>query len=129
LSTDSRCQVKLTALFAHNRAMAWAYLLHCADDSYYAGSARDLDVRMADHASGHGAEYTAKRLPVRLVWAEEFERVDDAWALERRIHGWSRAKKEALIDGRFDDLPTLSRGRGRKPPEEASDDPSTSSGN
>ncbi|MBA3020104.1 GIY-YIG nuclease family protein [Propionicimonas sp.] len=96
--------------------MAWTYLLHCADDSYYVGSARDLDARMADHASGHGAEYTAKRLPVRLVWAEEFERVDDAWALERRIHGWSRAKKEALIDGRFGDLPTLSRGHGRQPP-------------
>jgi hypothetical protein len=37
------------------------------------------------------------------------ERVDDAWMAERRIHGWSRAKKQALIDGRIDDLRLLSR--------------------
>jgi len=62
---------------------------------------------------------------VRLAWALEFERVDDAWMAERRIHGWSRAKKQALIDGRIDDLKLLSRnhtdfGKGSGATDEAS---------
>jgi putative endonuclease len=56
-----------------------------------------------------GSEYTAKRLPVELVWAAEFDRIDDAYALEKRIQGWSRAKREALIAGRFDALSALSK--------------------
>jgi putative endonuclease len=49
------------------------------------------------------------------VWSCEFERIDDAWAAERRIHGWSRAKKLALIEGRLADLPELAKARAAKP--------------
>jgi len=56
-----------------------------------------------------GSAYTSKRLPVELVWAAEFDRIDDAYLLEKRIQGWSRAKREALIAGEFDALPGLSR--------------------
>ena len=89
--------------------MAFTYILECCDGSYYVGSTHDLQARVAQHAIGSGAAYTRRRLPVRLVWALQVDRVEDAFALERRIHGWSRAKRQALIEGRFEDLPALSR--------------------
>jgi putative endonuclease len=95
--------------------MAHVYILRCSDGSYYVGSTRDLERRFSEHARGVGARYTQSRLPVQLVFAQEFERVEDAYVLEKRIQGWSRAKREALIDGRLNDLPKLSRkdfGRG-----------------
>jgi putative endonuclease len=91
--------------------MAWVYILTCADGSFYVGSTRNLDKRLGQHASGKGSVYTSTRLPIALAWAHETERVDEAWALERQVHGWSRAKKQALIEGRLDDLPALSRNR------------------
>ena len=91
--------------------MASCYILRCADGSFYVGSTRDLAVRMQQHASGMGSEYTAKRMPVELVWAAEFDHVDEAYFLEKRIQGWSRRKREALIRGDFDALPELSRKR------------------
>ena len=87
------------------------YMLRCADGSYYVGSTRDLDHRMEQHMTGHGGEYTSKRMPVELVFAQEFSRIDEAYLLEKRVQGWSRAKREALIEGRFVDLPGLSRKR------------------
>ena len=88
--------------------MAWVYMLKCADDSFYVGSTRNLDGRMEQHASGKGAKYTSTRLPVVLIWACETERVDEAYGLEKQIQGWSRAKRQALVDGRFGDLRALS---------------------
>ena len=89
--------------------MPFTYILRCSDGSYYVGSTRNLEQRVWQHNSGLGAEYTKRRLPVTLVFAEEFERVDEAFAMEKRIQGWSRRKREALIEGRFSDLPALSR--------------------
>ena len=89
--------------------MPWTYLLECADGSFYVGSTHDLETRLEQHAIGHAGSYTATRRPVKLVWAEEFEHIGDAWAAERRIHGWSRAKKLAFIEGRSEDLRRLSR--------------------
>jgi len=87
----------------------YVYILKCADGSYYVGSTRDLEQRLWQHSTGQGAAYTRRRLPVRLVFAQEFDRVDEAYALEKRVQGWSRAKREALIEGRFNDLPRLSK--------------------
>ncbi len=67
------------------------------------------------HRQGLGGDYTAARLPVELVWCEAFQFITDAIAAERRIKGWSRAKKEAMIRGDWDALPALSRRRGGKP--------------
>jgi len=89
--------------------MAWTYLLTCADGSFYVGSTRDLEQRIDQHQNGRADSFTSRRRPVRLSWALEFERVDDAWMAERQIHGWSRAKKQALIDGRIDDLKLFAR--------------------
>jgi putative endonuclease len=94
--------------------MPWVYILRCADDSYYVGSTWNLEQRVEQHMTGHGAAYTRARRPVTLVFAEEFDRVDDAFAMEKRIQGWSRKKREALIDGAAERLPELSRSRYRR---------------
>jgi putative endonuclease len=89
--------------------MPFVYIVKCADNSFYVGSTRDLERRIWQHSTGQGAAYTRRRLPIELVFAQEFERIDEAYFLEKRIQGWSRAKRQALIDGRYNDLPRLSR--------------------
>lgn len=83
-------------------------MLECKDGSFYVGSTRDLDQRVADHAGGGVEAYTRERRPIKLVWAQECEHINDAYVLEHKIKGWRRAKKIALIEGRFADLPGLS---------------------
>ncbi|MCL4711422.1 MAG: GIY-YIG nuclease family protein [Pseudorhodoplanes sp.] len=100
---------------------AHVYILECADGSYYVGSARDgLERRVAEHNAGFYGGYTAVRRPVVLVYSEFFESISDAVAAERRIKGWSRAKKAALIAGDWQRIRDLSRRRGphpsRRPP-------------
>ncbi|WP_348002464.1 GIY-YIG nuclease family protein [Pseudolysinimonas sp.] len=90
--------------------MPHVYLLKCADGTYYVGSTWDLERRLWQHSMDSETAYTAKRLPVELVFAQEYDRVDEAWERERQIHGWSRRKKEALIAQHYDELPALSRG-------------------
>ena len=87
--------------------MAWVYILECADGSYYVGSTRNLEGRFWQHQQGLGAEYTKRRLPVKLVFSSYFERVDDAYGVEKRVQGWSRAKREALIRGDYEALPGI----------------------
>jgi putative endonuclease len=95
---------------------AFVYVLRCADDSYYVGSARnDLERRVAEHQAGAHQGYTTTRRPVQLVWSEYFDRITDAIAAERKIKGWSRAKKKALIRGDWIKLKLLSRRRAGKP--------------
>lgn len=89
--------------------MPWVYMLQCRGGSYYVGSTRNLQQRLLEHQSGLGAEFTKRRLPVELVWAEEVDSIGEAFALEKQIQGWSRAKRQALIDHRWADLPGLSR--------------------
>ena len=92
----------------------WIYIVRCADGSYYTGSYRGPDIytRVGEHATRKYANaYTAKRLPVELVWAAPYESIDQAIAFEGQIKGWSRAKKEALIRGDYEALPALSRSR------------------
>ncbi|CAN5422955.1 GIY-YIG nuclease family protein [soil metagenome] len=94
--------------------MPHMYILKCADGSYYVGSTRDLDRRMFEHGTGAGAAYTRKRLPVELVFAEEYEFVHEAYEREKQVQGWSRRKREALIAGEYDRLPDASRSRYRR---------------
>jgi putative endonuclease len=89
--------------------MPFVYILECSDASYYVGSTWDLERRVGEHDLGLGAEYTRRRRPVRLVWSCQLNRVDEAFRVEKQIQGWSRAKRQALIEGRFEDLPALAR--------------------
>lgn len=94
--------------------MQFAYMLRCSDGSYYVGSTVNMEMRLAQHQSGEGAAYTRRRRPVELVWIEEFSRVDQAFAREKQVQGWSRAKREALLSGRYGDLPCLSVALGKR---------------
>ena len=89
--------------------MAWMYILKCVDDSYYVGSTKNLELRLSQHQEGVGARYTARRLPVELVYSEEYDRVVDAFIREKQVQNWSRAKREALIHGETDLLPVLAK--------------------
>ncbi len=86
----------------------YVYILECSDGSYYTGSTIDIELRINQHNDGQGANHTKKRLPVELVYLEEFQRIDDAFYREKQIQGWSRVKKEALIQNKFEALSKLS---------------------
>lgn len=96
---------------------AFVYILRCADNSYYVGSAtgNDLTRRMAEHEAGAYPGYTVSRRPVTLVWSEHFEKITDAISAERQIKGWSRDKKEALIGNNWEAMKLLSRRRAGRP--------------
>ena len=81
-------------------------MLRCADGSYYVGCTTHLDQRIGQHQSGDIPGYTSTRRPVECVWSEEFASIHDAIDAERRIKGWSRAKKKAMLAG---DWPQVSR--------------------
>ncbi len=78
--------------------MPHMYILECSDKSFYVGSTVNIERRLWEHQNGLGAVYTKKRLPVKLVFAEEFERIDEAFALEKQVQNWSRKKRIALIN-------------------------------
>ncbi len=84
------------------------YILLCSDGSYYTGSTKDLNQRLIQHWKGEGSNHTRKYNPVELVYFEEFRRIDFAFNREKQIQGWSRKKKEALINSREIDLKRFS---------------------
>ena len=88
-----------------------AYILRCRDGSYYTGHTDHLEVRIGQHQSGAIRGHTHSRRPVTLVWSQDFETRLEAIEAERRIKGWSRAKKEALIAGDWALLSLLARNR------------------
>jgi len=105
----------------------WVYIVRCADESYYVGVTSNIGVRISQHNSNDfPTSYCATRRPVVLVYEEAFSSVDEAIAAEKKIKGWSRAKKAALIRGDWNELRRLAASRTKKPAERAR--PSTSSG-
>ena len=80
----------------------YVYMLECSDGSLYVGHTEDLAARLSAHRGRRYASYTAGRLPVRLVFSEPFDSREEAFAAERQIKGWSRAKKLALARGEWD---------------------------
>ena len=90
-------------------AKGYMYILECSNGTFYTGSTKDLAKRIEEHENGLGANYTKKHLPVKLVYYEEFDRIDEAFYREKQVQGWSRKKKEALICGEFSSLPKLAK--------------------
>lgn len=103
---------------------AWLYILRCADGSYYTGSTNNLPLRLALHHAGEGCVYTSSRLPVELVYSQEFPTEHDPFLREQQVKGWSRAKKAALIRGDFQALVALSRARSSSRPDPDHPEPS-----
>lgn len=87
----------------------FTYILECADKSYYTGSTVDLERRLWEHQNCRGANYTKTHLPVKLVYYEEYDKIDDAFYREKQIQGWSHKKKKALIEGQNAVLPELAK--------------------
>jgi putative endonuclease len=86
----------------NNDEGAFLYILRCVDGSLYIGITRTtLEFRIAQHNSGSLGGYTSTRRPVTLVFSQWFERITDAIENERKLKKWSRAKKEAFIQGDF----------------------------
>ena len=85
------------------------YILECSDGSYYTGSTKYLEHRLEQHQNGDGANHTKKRLPVKLVYFEEFNRIDEAFYREKQVQGWGRKKKEVLINNMPEKLHELAK--------------------
>ncbi|MGQ0523844.1 MAG: GIY-YIG nuclease family protein [Betaproteobacteria bacterium] len=85
----------------------WVYMLRCSDGSFYTGHTDNLDLRIAQHQTGETGGYTASRRPVELVFAQECATREEALAAERQLKGWSRAKKQAMLRGDWDEVRRL----------------------
>ena len=84
----------------------WVYVLKCADGSYYTGHTDNLETRISQHQLGQSG-YTSTRLPVTLAYSEWLYDRDTAFRAERRIKAWSRAKKEAMFAGDWQEVGRL----------------------
>lgn len=82
----------------------FVYILECSNESLYTGSTIDLERRLQEHIDGLGANHTIKYPPKKLLYTEEYPRIDLAFKREKQIQRWGRDKKLALIDGRITDL-------------------------
>lgn len=77
--------------------MNYVYILRCGDDSLYTGWTNNLEKRVNLHSKGKGAKYTKARLPVELVYFEEFEDKIEAMKREYEIKQLKRKEKLELI--------------------------------
>jgi putative endonuclease len=84
--------------------MGYVYILECGDGSFYTGSTKNLKRRVWEHQNLLGANHTKKNQPVKLLYFEKFDRIDEAFYREKQLQGWSRKKKQALIDGNYSEL-------------------------
>jgi putative endonuclease len=74
------------------------YFARCSDGSLYAGTCINVKERETKHNEGKGAKYTRSRLPVKIVYTEEFETLSEARKREALVKTWSKTEKEQLID-------------------------------
>ena len=89
----------------------WVYMLHCNGGRLYVGHTDDLEARLLQHESGTIRDFTRNFLPVKFVWSQEFATRYEALAAERRLKGWSRAKKLALIREDWSEISRLSKSK------------------
>ena len=75
----------------------YIYILECADGSYYVGHTDDIEKRILEHKSGIASAYTKDKLPVKVLYSENFASRTEAFNAERKLKSWSRFKKELLI--------------------------------
>ena len=87
----------------------YIYILKCSDSSYHTGVTNNIELRFQQHNEGiETSAYTFNRRPVELVFLNEFKYIDQAIAFEKQVKGWTRKKKEAIIDDNWEDLKALS---------------------
>jgi len=87
----------------------FVYMLRCSDNTFYVGITSDLERRLNEHNSGkYPSAYTYNRRPLELVWYQDFLEPNQAITFEKKIKKWSKAKKEAIIQDKWEHLPELS---------------------
>lgn len=87
----------------------YVYILKCSDNSYYTGVTNDVERRLNEHNFDLNKEsYTYNKRPLHLVFCTEFNDINQAISFEKQVKGWSRKKKEAIINDRWEDLKKLS---------------------
>jgi putative endonuclease len=79
----------------------FVYILECSDRTLYTGIAKDIEKRIEQHESGNGSKYVRSRLPVKLVFSQDFGSRSEALKAEIMIKGLSRLEKERLIRNSF----------------------------
>ena len=90
--------------------LSYVYILKCSDNSYYTGITSNLNARLLEHKTGKFKDsYTHSRRPVQLVYFCDLTDITIAISTEKQIKKWSKAKKEALINGEFKKLPNLAK--------------------
>lgn len=99
------------SLNTKTKPMPYTYILECRNKSLYTGSTRNLEKRIYEHEQGLGSNYTKIRRPVKLIYYEEYERIDDAFNREKQLQTWSNKKKLALVNREFEDLSKLANPR------------------
>lgn len=90
----------------------FVYMLLCSDGSYYIGHTDNIEKRISEHEQGaYRCCYTKSRLPVNVVFVQRFTSRHEAFAAERKMKKWSRAKKEALSRSDWERVSELSQRR------------------
>ena len=87
----------------------YVYMLRCSDGSFYIGQTDNIERRLAEHKDGKTPCFTQTRLPVQLVYMQEFGGRDEAITAERQIKKWNRQKKEALIKNNWEKIHLLAK--------------------
>ncbi|MFA7688122.1 MAG: GIY-YIG nuclease family protein [Moheibacter sp.] len=94
----------------YNHERFCVYILQCNDDSYYTGMTSNIGQRLLEHETGKFPDcYTFDKRLFKLVFYQIFQDFNQAMLFEKKIKGWSRRKKQALIEERWGDLPKLSK--------------------
>lgn len=89
--------------------VSFVYILKCSDGTYYTGVTSNLEKRIFEHQSGEYKDsYTHSRRPVKLVFYCQFTEITLAIEKEKQIKKWSKSKKEALINGAFNNAAKFS---------------------
>jgi len=89
----------------------WFYILRLRSSHLYCGSTHNLKKRLKEHFDGRACRSTTFDPPVSLIHSEEFPAYKEAYRREQQVKRWTRAKKEALISGNFDQLKRLAKRR------------------
>ena len=78
----------------------YIYIAQGTDESLYTGFTNDIEKRIKTHNLGKGSKSLRGKLPVKLVYSEEFEDKSEALKREIEIKSWPRDKKLALVNTR-----------------------------
>ena len=90
-------QYKLKKKLMENTEKWYVYLLLCDEKTYYVGITNNLLLRTRNHREKNSL-FTLRFNKIKLVYCESYDSKYQAAKREKQLKGWSRAKKQKLID-------------------------------